>query len=592
MPSLVIGINDLLTVDPQLAEEWNYRKNRNLKPNEIAAGSQRKIWWVCDKGHEWQATPNNRRYGNGCPYCSGRLPIVGETDLETVHPEIAKEWDYQKNGALTPKDVTHGSSKKVWWKCIKGHEWQTTIAHRASGQRCPVCSAEITTSFPEQAILYYVKAAFPDAINRYRPKWLLGLKNNQSEIDIYIPSRKIGIEYDGQVFHQSIERDKKKDQIVEQHNIHLIRVREPLCPRLDSTSTCIHIKETDSRFYFENAIRELLCLLNKKCKISHTGDIDIQRDYIQIQSSYEHIIKAKSVANVDAHLLKEWNYDKNGTLTPDNISYGSAAFIWWKCNKCGYEWQDTPKHRHRGRGCPKCAKEDRIKTRTHNMVCEGRSLHEWCNNNGAWGEQLLKEWHPQNDTTTQSITYGSNKKMLWQCERGHEWQATVANRTKGNKCPYCANKATLAGYNDLATVHPELIEEWLFSKNDIFPSSVRSGSNKKVWWKCRTCGNEWQAIICNRTGKNRSGCPVCAGKKIVVGVNDIGTTHGYLLEEWDFEKNKINPTSLSHGSRAKAWWVCSKCGHRWQSAICDRTAGHGCLKCAKRQAGKKRKRIS
>ena len=125
-----------------MASEWNYEKNGSLKPEDFTAGSTIKVWWKCDKGHEWQATIASRNSGRGCPHCAGQKVIKGETDLATLNPELANEWNYEKNGDLKPKDVTANSGKKVWWKCDKGHEWQATIASRNSGNGCPICYNE------------------------------------------------------------------------------------------------------------------------------------------------------------------------------------------------------------------------------------------------------------------------------------------------------------------------------------------------------------------------------------------------------------------------------------------------------------------
>ncbi|MCR4719209.1 MAG: zinc-ribbon domain-containing protein, partial [Firmicutes bacterium] len=136
------GYNDLQTVNPTLAKEWNYEKNNELTPMDISSNSSKKVWWKCSKGHEWQATIVNRNRGSGCPYCSGRYAIKGENDLQTVNPFLTKEWNYRKNGNLRPESFTASSGQKVWWKCSKGHEWQARIADRNNGNGCPVCSKE------------------------------------------------------------------------------------------------------------------------------------------------------------------------------------------------------------------------------------------------------------------------------------------------------------------------------------------------------------------------------------------------------------------------------------------------------------------
>ena len=133
------GKNDLVTINPKLAKEWNYERNIGLKPEKFTANSHKKVWWKCDKGHEWQATIASRNNGRGCPYCSGKFVVKGETDLATVNPKLAKEWNYEKNADLNQENVAPNSDRRVWWKCDKGHEWQATISNRNKGSGCPIC---------------------------------------------------------------------------------------------------------------------------------------------------------------------------------------------------------------------------------------------------------------------------------------------------------------------------------------------------------------------------------------------------------------------------------------------------------------------
>ena len=98
----------------------------------VTAHNNRKVWWICDFGHEWNATIASRSDGHGCPFCSGRFPIKGVTDLQSLRSELSLEWNYDKNEGLKPSDVTYKSHKKVWWKCSRGHEWIARIADRYS----------------------------------------------------------------------------------------------------------------------------------------------------------------------------------------------------------------------------------------------------------------------------------------------------------------------------------------------------------------------------------------------------------------------------------------------------------------------------
>lgn len=113
-----------------------------LTPKNVNGGSHLKVWWLCEKGHEWQADVNNRVLKNiGCPICSGKKVLAGFNDLGTLMPELAAEWHPIKNGALKASDVRPGSNKKAWWLCpVCGHEWQAVINSRSQGHGCPNCN--------------------------------------------------------------------------------------------------------------------------------------------------------------------------------------------------------------------------------------------------------------------------------------------------------------------------------------------------------------------------------------------------------------------------------------------------------------------
>lgn len=132
------GFNDLETVRPDVAKEWDYEKN-SILPSEVVQYSGKTVWWKCEKGHSWERSISGRSSGNGCPYCSGKKVLKGYNDLETVRPDIVKEWDYEKNSIL-PSEVVQYSGKKVWWKCKEGHSWKVAIATRTNcGNGCPYC---------------------------------------------------------------------------------------------------------------------------------------------------------------------------------------------------------------------------------------------------------------------------------------------------------------------------------------------------------------------------------------------------------------------------------------------------------------------
>ena len=232
----IVGENDLSVSNPELMEEWCYQRN-SIHPSSVKANSHKKVWWKCRNGHTWEAIVKNRVNGAGCPYCSGNKAYPGENDLITLHPNLAKEWHAERNDSPSPIGVACYSNQKVWWRGICGHEWQDTPGHRVIGRGCPICNRQNKTSFPEQAIFYYLSKRYNDAVNGYT-KIFLGAM----ELDVYIPSIKIGIEYDGKAWHnteKTLKREKEKFSICQKNGIKLIRIKE--AKKDIEPLTCDHI---------------------------------------------------------------------------------------------------------------------------------------------------------------------------------------------------------------------------------------------------------------------------------------------------------------------------------------------------------------
>lgn len=472
------GYNDLQTVNPILANDWDYEKNGQLKPIDVLSNSHKKVSWKCNNGHSWESTIADRNNGNGCPYCSGRYAIKGRNDLLTVNPTLASEWNHEKNKELTPNDVLPNSDKKVWWKCNKGHEWQATVGHRSNGRGCPICDSERKTSMPEFTIVYYLKKYGLEAIHSYKA---LGY-----ELDIYIPSKKIAIEYDGSFWHKNrLKNDLEKNLKCKKDGIKLYRLREGL-PSLNNYSIDYIIQGKQNNFcqVLEKILSEIIGI-----KI----DINLEKDIIDIENLREYTEKKNSLFVSNPKVAREWNYERNGNLTPEQFFAHSNKKVWWKCIK-GHEWQANINDRNNGRGCPFCA---------------SKKVFQGYNDLAIVNPTLASEWNYEKNNGLKPIDVlpNSHKLVWWKCLKGHEWQAVIKSRNSGNGCPYCANKKVLKGYNDLQTINPVLASEWDYKKNGVLtPMDVFPNSNKKVWWKCRN-GHVWKAIISDRN--KVTNCPEC-----------------------------------------------------------------------------------
>ncbi len=341
----------------ELLMQWDTGKNGSLTPDDISFGSKKTVWWSCDKGHLWQASITSRTsHHTGCPYCNGKYPMPGETDLGTLYPDLKSEWHPTKNAPLTPDQILPGSHKKIWWRCKNGHDWCASVKSRVSGYGCPIC-----------------------------------------------------------------------------------------------------------------ANRELKVGIN-------------------------------DLASCFPELAKQWHPSKNGSLHPEQVLAGTSRKVWWKCEK-GHEWKAQVSARvSGGSSCP---------------VCSGKVIVPGENDLYTYYPLIAKEWAEiQNGALTPSqLSPYSNRRVWWRCEAGHIYKATVSSRTmRKTGCPYCAGKKVLRGFNDLETIEPELTAQWHPTLNGaLMPYMVTAGSHQKVWWQCPE-GHVWKAVIYSRTGSQRCGCPVCAGK--------------------------------------------------------------------------------
>jgi len=177
--------------------------------------------------------------------------------------------------------------------------------------------------------------------------------------------------------------------------------------------------------------------------------------------------------------------------------------------------------------------------------------------------------------------------VWWQCDLEHEWEAVVGVRTsRGHGCPVHSGQKLLTGYNDLATKFPAVAAQWHPTHNgNRTPAQVSASTDAKVWWRCDQ-GHGWEAAISSRTRtrtSNGNGCPVCAGRAVLAGYNDLGTRFPEVAAQWHPTRNgNLTPAQVSAGMNAKVWWRCEQ-GHEWETTVYRRaTRGTGCPVCAGR----------
>ena len=559
--------NDVATLRPVLLADWDYNKNGDLAPDRIAAGSHHKVWWNCHVcGYQWQSVVKTRTKGVGCPRCSGRIVWKGHNDLATKCPEILKEWDYDKNFEQ-PDEVSFRSSKKLWWKCpICGNSYKMSADSKIDGYGCPKCNRVYHTSFPEQAIYYYLKKSGIEVENGYRAKWL-----GKSEIDIYIAPLKLAIEYDGQVWHSDLSRDRQKSQLIISQGINLVRVREPGCPDLadDRIKTFITNEYNGDASYINVALKALFRYINETYFTRISETVNVVEDHIAITASYENQKQSKSLSANYPELESEWDYEKNCGLTPEQVTTNSHLQVWWRCHNCGFNWQASVNSRTKGQGCPACS---------HTVV------HQGVTDLATIDPRLAAEWnYEKNDgLKPEEFFPNSSRNVWWKCLKcGYEWEKSILNRHNGSSCPACSNRVLVKGRNDLESRCPTIVKDWSYNDNLQRPEEMLFTSASVVWWMCHTCGYKWRASIYARSIKSQP-CPYCSGRAVWTGKNDFATMEPELMKDWDYRKNtSVNPSKLSQTSRQKVAWKCHKCGYEWIATPNRRVDSRSCPICGK-----------
>lgn len=275
------------------------------------------------------------------------------------------------------------------------------------------------------------------------------------------------------------------------------------------------------------------------------------------------VIGRNDLATTHPQLAAEWSHERN-SCPPEQVTAGSSKKAWWR-DRFGHEWQATPAMRSTGTGCPFCARK---------QVLAG------FNDLATTHPEVVDQWHEDNDRAPSDILSGNSRYVArWRGACGHEWQASaIAHLSRGAQCPFCHGRSVLAGFNDLATTHPQVAREWHPDRNDLSATDVSAGSNRQVWWRCAR-GHEWHTWIANRT-RLRAGCAVCSNRRVVLGENDLAKTHPQVASEWHPTRNETTASEIVAGSNSQAWWICQS-GHEWRTRVVQRTrSGTGCPYCA------------
>lgn len=689
------GDKKLLSDLPEFVAEFHPTRNNPKTSYDFTRATSESVWWLCKEGHEWRAPISNRtRLGNGCPYCSGKLPTA-ERNLAVANPLLSKEWNYTRN-KKEPRDFTPRSKTKVWWKCEKGHEWLAAIGNRNSPENtilrgCPYCSNKKAWSENNFAYLH------PELSKEWHP-------NNEMRPEKVLPSSNKKVLWqcsEGHVWRESPRNRSRKvygcpqcSKALRSDNSR--KATEGFNLETENPTVCRewHYEKNESppRFYMP-ASNDLVWWI---CDKGHEWRSTVYsrtkpEDGVGSGCPYCSGRRASAERNLAINhpeIAAEWHPTKN-KLSPTQMTPASSKKVWWLCER-GHEWKtDVATRTLQGSGCPSCSNQSskneiRILTELNGLVSKVQSRQRidglemdvflpqmsvaieydgfyWHSNKierdkekqelleargikvlrireaplpplsdhdiivpsscllskeilnslvreiglnpNAEAEYLARpdflnedmyreyldffpspfpekslaslfpviaaEWHPTKNIplTPTNFNPGAGYSAWWQCKRGHEWKAVIGSRTSGqHRCPYCSGrKATLE--NCMAATRPDMAAVWHPTKNgDATPSNTKAGAAGRRWWRCsKNPEHEWQQTPDKLQHlKPESFCPHCRKEQ----KPPLSITHPEIAQFWHPTKNGTKtPNNITGGSSTRRWWICpDNPKHEWQNS--------------------------
>jgi hypothetical protein len=638
----VVGYgNSLADLNPKLASQWHVERNDPLLPSQVRPGSNKKVWWRCAQGHEWDATVGSRSAGSGCPYCTGQRAVEGNS-LADLNPDLAVEWHPNRNDDVTAAEVMPNSNKKAWWLCAEGHEWRANVQSRNVGSGCPYCSGKavgygnsLADLRPDLAAQWHPSRNPGLAASQVRPgsnkkAWWVCSEGHAWEAVIASRTKGRGCPVcSGRTAGAGSSLADLSPLLAAQWHPDLNGDQTPSDARPGSERKVWWLCQLGHAWQAAISSRTL----GRGCPTCRSPGWS--QVAFQIAAELATLFPVGDLEDAPSEVDREIGWEPDIVLPELRIAIDVDGRHWHDDNYYpGSRERDTRKvtrFQEAGWNLVRIRESPLLKLGPHDVVVADLSqtkttvldvakhlqdrfglaahgLEEYRARNGLAAQaaadaviarfqtarldgrsfgsahpELRAEWHDERNAPLgpDSLFPNSERLVWWLCALGHEWEAIVARRHDGDGCPYCSGK--WAGYgNSLVDVNPVLAAQWHPTRNmPLEPAEVRPGSGKIVWWRCPE-GHEWRAQINSR---NRgSGCPQCRKPQIPRDVS-LADWNPDLAAQWHPTRNGERQASdVRPKSGTKAWWICSQ-GHEWEAIISGRSNGNGCPYCSGRRVG-------
>jgi len=442
---------------PDLLAQFSRELNKDVLPEDVAAGSHVKVWWACSGGpdHVWQATVASRTAaGTNCPFCAGTLPSVTNT-LVALYPDLAAQLHPSLNDSIDVSSVRARADTKLWWVCpvAVDHVWEARVGSRVrDGVGCPAC------------------------VGRQ-----VSVTNSLATV-----SPQLALEFD-------------------------LDLNYPLTPETVVAGTqrgsWWRCRKESSHVWIANTSNRVR--LGRGCPHCAGKRVPMRTSVASEPAGAAdrpRLTYPDSLAVIVPDLVLLLHPQKNGSLDPHVLPASEDGAVWWRCASFeDHEWYASPARQVRdakaGRSRPPAC-----------HICRGISAAPSLNLATKYPE-LAKQCHDSRNEEVAASDFGfcDPRLVWWRCPQGpdHEWKASVTSRVDDPQCPFCQGYR-FAYSNSLEVRRPEIADQLHPTKNsNLQASEVSYGSGAKLWWRCTDDPeHEWLAAVNSRIS---SGCPHCVG---------------------------------------------------------------------------------
>lgn len=510
--------SSLLTLHPDIAAEFLSNETApGRTPDQIRPGSNALCRWRCNRGHEWVTTVASRVAGTGCARCGARgqsrlelevaelLRAATGEHVEVDVPLKAASRAWRLDIAIPRLDLYIDLDPKFWHadsardqrkaNALRGHHYI-----RVRHESLPPLTDVITVAVPDGSLDAVTWASACRAS-------LTGLGADWA--DLATDSVALALSAAADLWRQTLQGGPKRSALDAAPYLSLEFLRNETRPGVElgwlppsaqdkcwwRCPACGHEWRTSV---------EVRANLGSRCPMCARAKAARARSMAPI---------GRSLAELYPEIAAEFTYCVRPERSPEDLRPGSNIMCFWRCSKCGTEYQASPAERTGGRACPSCASARSGDTRSRLESANGNSLVEQFPSLAS--EFVELEGHPHRYPS--DIPPGSNHRASWRCRTcGHQWSTTVASRAlNGTGCPACGRLRTAQARSApplgkaLADVHPHIAADLVENLTHAGRTAdqMKAGSHDRCLWRCSS-GHEWKTTVKNRT-RGQTGCPTC-----------------------------------------------------------------------------------